>query len=95
MGLLMGLLMGVTAFLRFLHDGAMSFGICRASPYCHANVAQPWSSLRKTRGVAFLWGYGACLSRNLIRDDFREGDEDNNFSVFRVRQFTESPEPLH
>ena len=30
-----------------------------------------------------------------VRADFREGDEDSNFSVFRVRQFTESPEPLH
>ena len=28
-------------------------------------------------------------------DDFREGDEDSNFSLFRVRRFTESPEPLH
>ena len=30
-----------------------------------------------------------------IRADFREGDEDSNFSVFRVRRFTEWPEPLH
>ena len=30
-----------------------------------------------------------------IRPDFREGDEDSNFSVFRVRRFTERPEPLH
>ena len=30
-----------------------------------------------------------------IGTDFREGDEDSNFSVFRVRRFTESPEPLH
>ena len=29
------------------------------------------------------------------RADFREGDEDSNFSVFRVRRFTESPGPLH
>ena len=27
--------------------------------------------------------------------DFREGDEDSNFSVFTVRRFTESPGPLH
>ena len=27
--------------------------------------------------------------------DFREGDEDSNFSLFRVRQFTEWPGPLH
>ena len=30
-----------------------------------------------------------------IRADFREGDEDSNFSIFRVRQFTEWPGPLH
>ena len=30
-----------------------------------------------------------------IRADFREGDEDSNFSVFRVRRFSEWPEPLH
>ena len=30
---------------------------------CHANVAQLWSSLSKTRGVASLWRYGVCLSR--------------------------------
>ena len=27
--------------------------------------------------------------------DFWEGDEDSNFSVFRVRQFSEWPGPLH
>ena len=30
-----------------------------------------------------------------IRADFREGDEESNFSVFRVRRFSEWPEPLH
>ena len=30
-----------------------------------------------------------------VRANFWEGDEDSNFSVFRVRRFTESPEPLH
>ena len=30
-----------------------------------------------------------------VRADFREGDEDSNFSIFRVRRFTEWPEPLH
>ena len=30
-----------------------------------------------------------------IRPDFWEGDEDSNFSVFRVQQFTEWPGPLH
>ena len=31
----------------------------------------------------------------MVRADFREGDEDSNFSVFRVRRFTEWPGPLH
>ena len=42
-----------------------------------------------------------CLSvlalvifKSPIRADFREGDEDSNFSVFRVRRFSEWPEPL-
>ena len=52
---------GVFVFERFLHDGPMSFAICRATPYCHANVAQLRSSLSKTRGVASLWRYGVCL----------------------------------
>ena len=30
-----------------------------------------------------------------IRADFREGDKDSNFSIFRVWQFTEWPGPLH
>ena len=34
-------------------------------------------------------------SRFWIRADFRDGDEDSNFSIFRVRRFTESPGPLH
>ena len=29
-----------------------------------------------------------------VRDDFREGDEDSNFSIFRVRWFTECPPDL-
>ena len=41
----------------------MSLPIWRATPYCHANVAQLWSSLSKTGGVASLWRYGVCLSR--------------------------------
>ena len=50
---------GGTLFVRFSHDGLMSF----TSPCCHANVAQLCSSLNKTRGVALLWRCGACLSR--------------------------------
>ena len=30
-----------------------------------------------------------------IGANFREGEEDSNFSVFRVRRITESPGPLH
>ena len=36
-----------------------------------------------------------CSSASWLWQDFREGDEDSNFSVFRVRRFTESPGPLH
>ena len=32
---------------------------------------------------------------DFLRADFWEGDEDSNFSVFRVRRFSEWPEPLH
>ena len=54
---------GGTAFVRLLCDGPMSFAICGVSPYCHANGARSFgSSLYKTRGVTFLWRYGACLS---------------------------------
>ena len=35
------------------------------------------------------------MQSRLIRADFREGDEHSNFSVFRVRWFSEWPEPLH
>ena len=52
---------GGTVFVRFLHDGPMSLAICRLSPYCLANVMQDWYSLSQTRGVAFLWRYGAFL----------------------------------
>ena len=31
----------------------------------------------------------------LLRAHFREGDEDSNFSIFRVWWFSEGPEPLH
>ena len=30
-----------------------------------------------------------------LRANFREGDEDSNLSIFRVRRFSEWPEPLH
>ena len=37
----------------------------------------------------------STTGRPEIRADFQEGDEDSNFSVFRVRWFSEWPEPLH
>ena len=43
-----------------------------------------------TRGGAFYQG-----QKKVLRADFREGDEDSNFSVFRVQRFSEWPEPLH
>ena len=55
--------MGGSGSERFLHDGPTSLAIWRATPYCHANVVQLWSSLSKTRDVASLWWYGASLSR--------------------------------
>ena len=36
-----------------------------------------------------------CLTQTTIRADFRAGDEDSNFSVLRVRRFSEWPERLH
>ena len=41
------------------------------------------------------WGQLFCSFRCFLRANFREGDEDSNFSIFRVRRFSESPEPLH
>ena len=32
---------------------------------------------------------------SLLRADFWEGDEESNFSIFRVRRFSEWPGPLH
>ena len=40
----------------------MTVRCCWASPYCQAYIAQLWSSLSKTRGVAFLWRCSVCLS---------------------------------
>ena len=47
--------------------------------------------------IAILLETPRCPQNRLsiIRADFREGDEDSNFSVFRVRRFSEWPEPLH
>ena len=50
---------GGTVSERLLHDGPMSLAIWGATPYCRANVAQLWSTLSKTRGVASLWSV-AC-----------------------------------
>ena len=44
-----------------------------------------------------IWGteQGVITKRVLLRADFREGDEDSNLSIFRVRRFNEWPGPLH
>ena len=40
--------------------------------------------------------HGSSLKlRDFLRADFREEDEDRNFSACRVRRFSEWPEPLH
>ena len=72
--------------------------------------AQKWrsggSSLQKLlcpnmQGNVFLarplksWRRRENIQKDKIRADFRGGDEDSNFSVFRVRWFTEWPRPLH
>ena len=57
-----GVLWGGTVLARILHDGPMLLAVCRATPYCRANVAQLRSSLSETRDVASLWRYGVCLS---------------------------------
>ena len=36
----------------------------------------------------------SCKNKR-IRVDFREGDEDSNFSILRVQRFTEWPRLLH
>ena len=38
---------------------------------------------------------GPQLAQSMLRADFREGDEDSNFSIFRVWRFSEGPKPLH
>ena len=40
-------------------------------------------------------GFSVVSVSQEIRADFREGDEDSNLSLFRVRRFTEWPGPLH
>ena len=67
----------------------------------------PFWRLKVSWGCAPAWGatrQGGCfwvstpfgiLKRSWIRADFREGDEQSNFSVFRVWRFSEWPEPLH
>ena len=45
-------------------------------------------------GLQYVEHLGTVSVRGL-RADLREGDEDSNFSAFRVWPFSESPEPLH
>ena len=57
---------------------------------------------KSARFCKFVWLPGSILKFRIrsvssigVGADFREGDEDSNFSIFRVRRFAESPEPLH
>ena len=74
---------GGTICVRFLHDNLMSCAICGALRYCHANVTQLSSSLRKRRpwGVACLWQYHPRWS--LYQINFQ-----NNFSRHNQVQTT-------
>ena len=51
---------------------------------CTSWFARPW----------FLWEIQNCRDWN-FQADFWEVDLDSNFSIFRVRRFTEWPGPLH
>ena len=89
--------------LRFVDDELSglffptSVGTC-LGPLMH--LVQSWSVL-----VCLSVGSGRPLgplerplerfSQSVVGVDFREGDENSNFSVFRVRRFTEWPGPLH
>ena len=51
-----------------------------------------------SKGYCPIWGgisHWAAKFQPWIRADLREGGEDSNFSVFRVRRFTEWPGALH
>ena len=58
-----------------------------------------WAGLRVAMWITHVGGqfrHGLLeKSLNFGRNDFQEEDEDSNFSVFRVRRFTEWPESLH
>ena len=76
------------------HENA---GNCRrASPGVRAQESRTLANfhrnLKEVRRCPRFW---VGWQRSEIRSDFREGEEDSNFSVFRVRRFSEWPEPLH
>ena len=60
------------------------------APYVSKSIDN-FKELCMENGTLAKW----WLWTSWLRADFREGDEDSNFSISRVRRFTESPRPLH
>ena len=59
---------------------------------------RPGRRFRDSFGISGLTDQETSVRGGLaanLRADFGEGDEDSNFSIFRVRRFSEGPEPLH
>ena len=53
------------------------------------------SKINSSRSFSCMYRFCAGGQCENLSADFREGDEDSNFSVFRARRFNEWPEPLH
>ena len=64
---------------------------------CHTHATSPpcWKTTELHRLPVHCRRLRSLRHCTVLRADFREGDEDSNFSLFRVRRFTESPGPLH
>ena len=64
---------------------------------CKPNHFLPMRAAKRTSKNDCFFNSQICtpLPTNFLRADFREGDEESNFSPCRVRQFTEWPGPLH
>ena len=74
--------------------------VSRKAP--RGGIAPCWGIAGMAEKVSRDRGYRSdtiAISRDMgplsLRADFWEGDEDSNFSIFRVRRFSEWPEPLH
>ena len=77
-----------SAVLRtFRHFSALFLESAETPLFVQINVFAVWP-LRLDRKYTIQ-------KSGFIRADFRDGDEDNNFSVFRVPRLSERPEPLH